>query len=656
MFVATSIATARNHQLLSPDGALRVEVTVDGELFYSVSHKGRTILAPSKVALRLADGTTLGEQCHVQRVRRTSVDEVVKPHFYGKNTIRDHYNALTLEMRGRYSVEFRAYDEGVAYRFATSRKEPYMVTEEVAEFNFDAPHKAWVGYNNLTGNKGERNDRFFTSFESLYDYVSLPEMQHDRLAYGPLVVNVDGVKVCLAESDVENYPGMFYQNPDKSNSVRGICAPAPKRVEEGGYRKLQGIIRERYPYVAVCEGTRTLPWRIVAVAENDTELVDNDMVYLLASPSRVADTSWIRPGKVAWEWWNHWGLRGVDFEAGINTETYKEYVNFAAENGIEYVILDEGWATIGKNDLFDIVPEIDMKHLVEYAASKGVGIILWAGYNAFNKDIERVCSHYAAMGVKGFKIDFMDRDDVDMMKFYYRAAEVAARHKLIVDFHGCAKPSGLNRTYPNVLNFEAVFGLETMKFRGAEKRDMMRHDVLIPFIRMVAGPMDYTQGAMRNANKKNFRAISHEPMSQGTRVHQMALYAIYLSPLSMLCDSPSNYRDEQECTDFIAAFPTVWDETVVLDGEMGEYVAVARRAGDVWYVGAVTSWTPRTLTLDLRQIIGEGNYRVELFRDGANAHRLGTDYRREVIDMPASRRIEAKMAPGGGFVMKITKQ
>lgn len=330
------------------------------------------------------------------------------------------------------------------------------------------------------------------------------------------------------------------------------------------------------------------------------------------------------------------------------------YIDFASRHGVEYVILDEGWAVNLKADLFQVVPEVDLKKLINYAASRNVGLILWAGYYAFNRDLEKVCKHYSELGIKGFKVDFMDRDDQPMVEFYYKAAEIAAKHRLLLDFHGAYKPTGLNRTYPNVLNFEGVHGLEQLKFTS-NNIDQVTYDVTIPFIRMLAGPMDYTQGAMRNANKKNFRYITEEPMSQGTRCRQLAEYVVFESPLSMLCDSPSMYEREAECTSFITSIPTVWDHTISLDGAIGKYVAIARQKGKDWYVGAMTNWDERTLTLDL-SFVGEGAFAAEVYRDGANAHRVASDYVKEVIDIPADRKLKISMAPGGGCAMKIYKK
>ncbi len=650
MATTCALYAQKSYTLSSPDGELSAAINVGGATTYSVKLNDKIILQPSAIALTLTDGTIIGNS-KVKRVVRSSHNEVITPQLYFKSEIEDNYNSLTVEFRDRSAIEFRAYNDGVAYRITTDRKEGYTVKNEIAEFNFAADYKCWVAYANLTGTK---KDKYFTSFENTYNYIPLSEVSGEKLSFTPAVVDVDGTKVCIVESDTESYPGMFLQNSDKCTSLKGCFAAVPNEVMVGGHNKLQEIVISRHDYIASCSGKTNLPWRAIIVAKRDSELAQADMVYRLASPSRIESTEWISPGKVAWEWWNYWGITGVDFEAGVNTATYKAYIDFAAEYGIEHVILDEGWAVKYKNNLMEVVPEIDLQQIVDYATQKGVGIILWAGYNAFNADIEGVCRHYAAMGVKGFKIDFMDRDDQPMMEFYYRAADICAKHKLMIDFHGCAKPAGLNRTYPNIVNFEAVFGLEQMKW-SKESVDHMAYDVTMPFIRMVAGPIDYTQGAMRNATKKNYRPVNREPMSQGTRCHQLAAYAVFYSPLSMLCDSPSAYRKEKECAEFIASIPTVWDQTAVLDGKIGEYVVTARRKGDTWYIGGMTNWDARTLEVDLSQILGEGNYNVDLFRDGANAHRIASDYKREKITLPASRKLTISLAPGGGFMMQVAK-
>ena len=470
-----------------------------------------------------------------------------------------------------------------------------------------------------------------------------------------MVDGPDGKKIVIAEADLMDYPGLYLYNSNADSALESRFAPYPDEVKQGGHNNLQMEVQTRKPYIAECEGETSFPWRIVAVSENDVQMADNDMVYRLATPADpAADWSWVKPGKVAWEWWNAWNLRGVDFYTGVNNDTYKYYIDFASKNGVEYVILDEGWAVNLKADLFQVVPEINLEELVEYATERNVGLILWAGYWAFDRDMEKVCEHYSKMGIKGFKIDFMDRDDQVMVDFHRRAAETAARYRMMVDFHGTYKPTGLHRTYPNVVNYEGVHGLEQMKWSPASV-DQVTYDVTVPYIRMMAGPMDYTQGAMRNSTRDNYAPVNTEPMSQGTRCRQLAEYVVFDSPLNMLCDSPSNYMDEPECTAFIASVPTVWDETRGLDGKVGEYIAMARRSGDEWYVGAMTDWSARELVFDL-SFLPEGEYKVVVYKDGVNAYRIASDFKTEEISLPADRKLTAVMAPGGGFAAKIVKK
>ena len=531
-------------------------------------------------------------------------------------------------------------------------KNDIVVVDEEADYNFSSDHTAFAPY--VNSKKATFEEQFMNSFEQPYVHEPITKLNSERLMILPFLVELDGgKKLCITEADLEDYPGMFLNNSTDKPVLKPVFAPYPKVKKQGGHNNLQMLVEEREDYIAKTSGTRAFPWRVFVVSENDKQLADCDMVYRLASPCRLQDVSWVKPGKVAWDWWNDWNIYDVDFRAGINNETYKYYIDFAAEHGIEYVILDEGWSVNMAADLMQVIPEIDIPELVNYGKSKKVGIILWAGYHAFDRDMEKVVKHYSDMGVKGFKVDFMDRDDQEIIDFLYRGAETCARYKMMVDYHGICKPTGLQRTYPNVINYEGVHGLENMKW--AEKTyDMPLYDVTIPFVRMVAGPMDYTQGAMRNAIRKNYAPIYTEPMSQGTRCHQLATYVIFESPLNMLCDNPSNYNREPECTEFIANIPTVWEKTVALDGKVGEYVAIARLHGDNWYVGALTNWDAREVELDL-SFLGDGNYKLELFKDGINADRAACDYKKEVIPVPTDRKVKVKMAPGGGWAAKIYK-
>lgn len=664
VYAALPVFSQKEFELKSPDGKLRTKIIIDKTVAYSIIHGADTILYPSPLSMTLAGGKTFGIDSKLAGSSARSVNKEIASPIYKKESVRDHYNELTLRFKEKYSLEFKAYNDGVAYRFVSNLKENFLVENEQVELNFGVNPLAYIPYvrDNATkrGNEEEVKTipfderQFYNSFENVYAHTPLSEWRKDAFAFLPMVVEcANGKKACIVEADLMAYPGMYLTKAEGSNRLKGIFPRYPKEIRQGGHNRLQGEVVSREEYIARATGTTSFPWRAIVVSEKDVELVDNDMVYKLASPSRVADYSWIKPGKVAWDWWNAWNLHGVNFETGINNETYKYYIDFASEYGIEYVILDEGWAVNLQADLFQIVPEIDLKELVAYANQRGVGLILWGGYLAFVKDMEGICKHYSEMGIKGFKLDFMDRDDQPMVEFHEEAARIAAGHKLLIDFHGTYKPTGLQRTYPNVVNFEGVFGLEQMKWSD-ESVDQVLYDVTMPFIRMVAGPVDYTQGAMRNASKGNYRPIRSEAMSQGTRCRQLSEYIIFESPLNMLCDSPSNYMDEEECAGFISAVPTVWDKTIALNGEIGKYVSIARQKDGVWYVGSLTNWDKRELTLDL-SFLGEGDFKAEVFRDGINAHRIGRDYVKENITIPTDRKLKITMAPGGGCVLRIAK-
>ncbi|MHB9055222.1 MAG: glycoside hydrolase family 97 protein [Paludibacteraceae bacterium] len=653
LFVSFFTFSQKQYTLVSPDGKLRTEISVGKSVEYSVLHNGDVMLEKSPVSMILSNGTNIGVNSKVSKAKQKTVNEIIYAEIYKKKEIVNNYNELNLSFTGNYNLIFRAYNDGIAYRFVTNFKTPFTVKNEKTIFNFPGNPKAFVAYvNKADGATFEQ--QFYNSFENTYKHINLKNANPQKLAFLPLVVEgTNGKKVCITEADLLNYPGMYLYNPEGSNSLTVMFALYPKEIKQGGHNMLQGEVESREDYIAKCDGKTSFPWRVIIVSANDYELANSDMVYKLATPNQLSDISWIKPGKVAWDWWNDWNLRNVDFKTGVNNDTYKYYIDFASKNGIKYVILDEGWAVNMQADLFQVVPEINLQELAVYAKSKNVDLILWAGYWAFNRDMEKVCKYYSEMGIKGFKVDFMDRDDQLMVDFLHRAAQMAAKYKLMLDFHGIYKPTGLQRTYPNVINFEGVHGLEQLKWSPATV-DQVTFDVTIPFIRMAAGPMDYTQGAMRNASKSNYRPVWSEPMSQGTRCRQLAEYVIFESPFNMLCDNPSNYMDEPECTKFIAEIPTIWDETVALNGEISKYVTIARRHGNDWYLGSLTNWDARTLDIDL-SFLGNGSYKAEIFRDGVNADRAAQDYKKETIDLRSDKNITIKMASGGGFVMKISK-
>ena len=641
---ALSAQAQKAYQLASPDGKLKTTINTGAQLTYDITFNGQQVLQASPLSMTLDNGEVWGENDKPSKVTRKSVDGEIKSPFYRAEELDEEYNEMTLQFKG-FNVVFRAYDDGIAYRFVNRTKKPFNVVDELVDYRFPTDATASVPY--VKPRKGV--NKYANSFENYYANVPLSKVDQEKLVFLPIVVSMDNnVKVCITEVDLENYPGL-YLTGQGNTQLLGDFAPYPKKQEQGGHNMLQMNVLEVEDYIAKVDQPRNFPWRVAIVTDEDKDLASSNLSYLLAEPSRLEDISWIKPGKIAWDWWNAWNLDGVDFKTGVNNDTYKAYIDFASKNGIEYVILDEGWAVNLKADLMQVVPEINLEELVAYANAKNVGLVLWAGYHAFNRDMENVCRHYSEMGIKGFKVDFMDRDDQEMTAFNYRAAEMAAKYKLILDLHGTHKPAGLNRTYPNVLNFEGVNGLEQMKWEKS-KTSQVEYDVMIPFIRQVSGPMDYTQGAMRNVNSKGYYPSYYEPMSQGTRCRQLALYMILESPFNMLCDTPSNYEREKECTEFISTIPTVWDESIVLDGKMGDYIITARRKGDTWYIGGLTDWNERDLEVDL-SFLGEKAYSGKLFKDGVNASRIGRDYKSESIQAKKGDKIKIHLASGGGFAL-----
>jgi alpha-glucosidase len=643
--VSISIAqTTKNYHIKSPDNKIDLSVTTGNKIEWSVKHEDTEVISPSAISITLQGGEVLGKSPIVKNTKASSANQYFNTPIYKKDKVHDQYNQLTINFKGDYSVIFRAYDDGVAYRFITQKKGDITILNEEANFNFKSDDKAWLPFVNDYRNK----DKWTTSFEALYNTLKLSEVTKDSLAFLPVLVDVGGnKKAAILEADLQDYPGMYLTGNDQS--LQGAFAKYPTMETTGGYANMNYVVNGRADYIAKTKGERSFPWRVLIISTEDKQLANNDIIQKLSEPSRVKDISWIKPGKVAWDWWNDWNITHVDFKAGINNPTYKYYIDFASANKVEYVVLDEGWSNIV--DLNQISPDINLPELIDYAKQKKVGLILWTSWYALTRQTDAAMAKFSKMGIKGFKIDFIDRDDQKMVSSLYDIAQKAADNQLIVDYHGMYKPSGIQRTFPNILNFEGVKGLENVKW-GV--KDHPGYDVSIPFIRMLSGPMDYTPGAMRNATKANFRPVNGNPMSQGTRCHQLAMYTIFEAPLQMMADNPTAYQKEQESTDFIAAVPTTFDETVALSGKVGEYVAIARRKGSTWHIGAMTNWDTRDLTIDL-SFLGEGTYKSVIFEDGINADRDGTDYKRTVVSLTSKDKLNIKLAPGGGWAARLEK-
>jgi alpha-glucosidase len=629
---------AKVYSLFSPDKTIEVKVTAGNALTYAIFYKGRPLVAPSAVSMTLAKGVVLGRNGKVKRDKVRPNDTIIKPFVRQKAAeFRNRYNELRLDFQGDYAFIVRAYEDGVAYRFETAFKAPITIVAEQAEFTFTADHTVYW----------PQEDGFQTHQERAFKPTALSAIDVKKFASTPALVAVEGgPKVAVTEADLESYAGMYLaRSADFPMKLVGVFPAYPAREEAKNDRNI--VVTAREPFLAKTAGTRSFPWRVLMIAARDGELIESPMIYRLARTAG-ADFSWVKPGKVAWDWWNDLNLSGVDFRAGVNTETYKHYIDFAAENGIEYVILDEGWYKLG--DLLSVNPALDMPAVLAHAKAKNVGIILWMVWKTLDNQFQAAMDQFSRWGVQGLKIDFMQRDDQPVVDFYFKVAAEAAKRRLLVDFHGAFKPTGMYRTFPNVITSEGVMGLEHNKW----SRDITpEHDVTLPFTRMFAGPMDYTPGAMLNGGMKNFQIIYSRPMSQGTRCHQLAMYVVYESPLQMLADSPTNYRREPACLSFLSKVPTVWDETRVLDAKVADYVVVARRSGRDWYIGAMTDATERTLTLDL-SFLGNEVYAALIYRDGVNADRDGNDFAVSKQSLLGKDPLTIRLAPGGGWAARIT--
>jgi len=627
---------SKEYKVSSPDGKISLTINVGSDINWFATLEGKEIINSSKVAMILADGKILGENEKVKKIKVGQMNEIIKPVVANKRSaITDNCNILVISFNSGFSLQFRAYNDGVAYRFETFLKEDIIVKNEISEFQFPSGSNAWYPL----------ETSFMSHNERTFIYSSLDTIGNKHLASLPTLFQVNGVNILITESDIEDYPGMWLIGAG-SGKISATWSRFPDGEKLNGDRDL--FVTSTKDYIAKTKGTRTFPWRAFVIAQNDVKLIENELVFKLAPPNKIEDTRWIKPGQVAWDWWNANNIYGVDFKAGINNNTYKYYIDFASKNGIEYVILDEGWYILG--NVLEEVPDINVPELCKYAESKNVGIMLWVVWKTLYDQIDQALAQYEEWGVKGIKVDFMQRDDQPVVNFYREATRKAAEHHLLIDFHGAYKPDGLNRTWPNALTREGVKGMENNKWSKDINPD---HDVTIPFTRMVAGPMDYTPGAMVNMDSTNFTPQFTRPESQGTRAHQVALYIIYESPLQMLSDSPSNYMKEQESTDFIVNIPVVWDDVKGLDGKVGDYLLLARRSGNEWFVGALTDWTSRDMELDL-SFLPAGEYIMDIFQDGVNADRYAGDYKHLKVNVKSGNKMIIHLAPGGGWAARIS--
>ena len=644
-FLTTGFAQ-KQATLLSPSGRIKVQVEVADTLRYSVFLGGQRVNGPNPVALILQHQKALGVGGgSVRQSTITVMDTIINPVPFKRKKIPNRYRELTLQFKGDYSVQFRAYDDGVAYRFQTRYQDSIVVENEFSRYQF--PDNSLVFFPEIQKNPDQ--DIFHTSFEEPYRELHLKDIGPDQVAYSPLLISLPQVKLVLTESDLIDYPGMLFHG-NGSNALNGIQAAYPEKEEVRGGEFKQMVVTARKTFLARTSGKRSFPWRVMIIAEKDGALVMSDLVYRLGSPPLQQDWSWVRPGISTEEWISGINLYNVPFKAGINTATYKYYIDFADRFHLSYVMLDAGWSD--NNNLLKVTPGLDLEEISRYAKQKGVGLILWTLAMTLDRQLEDALKEFSRLGIKVLMTDFMDRDDQKMNHFYHRVAKACADHKIMVMLHGAFKNAGFERTYPNAIAREAVLGSEYNNWSSKATPD---HDLMLPFIRMTAGPMDYEPGFMENASKDVFRPQWERGVSQGTRCHQLAMFVVYESPLQLYSGNISDGWREPEFMDYLSSIPTTWDETRVIDGKLGDYIIVARRKDSDWYIGAMTDWSEREFTIDLN-FIGNGKFKIAICQDGINSRKNPRDYNLAGSVTDKNQKISIRMSSGGGFVARLTKQ
>ncbi len=634
--IAFSLSAQKKAELQSPNGEIKVSLSISDKIYYTISYSNDVLLEKNHLSLNLGS-ETLGLNPKLSGQKANKVNEVLTPVVPLKySSVKNEYNSLLFTFKGDYSVEFRAFDDGIAYRFITNKKGDVEVLGEDFTINFPANYLLHL----------QQPGGFKTAYEEPYTHVESNEWKAtDRMSVLPVLIDTKKkYKILISESDLSDYPCMFLKG-NGANGVQSTFPKAPLEFGEDGDRSLK-IVKEA-DYIAKTTGKRNFPWRYFVITKDDKQLIENTMTYRLATKSQLQDVSWIKPGQVSWEWWNEASPYGpdVNFVAGFNLDTYKYYIDFASKYDIEYIIMDEGWAK-STRDPYTPNPKVDVHELIRYGKEKNVGIILWLTWLVVenNPDIFKTFSEW---GVKGVKIDFMDRSDQWMVNYYERIAKEAAKYNILVDYHGSFKPAGIEYKYPNILSYEGVRGMEQMEGCTPE------NSVYFPFMRNAVGPMDYTPGAMISMQPERYCGNRPNSASIGTRAYQLALFVIFESGLQMLADNPTLYYRNEDCTKFITDVPVTWDETRALQAKAGEYAVVAKRKGNKWYIGGMTNNTERQLEINLDFLNAGTSYKMTSFEDGINAGRQAMDYRRKESHVKSGDKIQIKMARNGGFAAVI---
>ncbi|WP_029905354.1 glycoside hydrolase family 97 protein [Prevotella sp. 10(H)] len=635
LFLSVPYSKAQeNIVLTSPNGEISTSVKISDKIYYSVSYNGTELMKDNLLQLNLR-GLNLGENPKLISEKRKKVNDDMTPVVPLKfSTVKNEYNQLLLVFKGDYSVEFRAFDDGVAYRFITNKKGDIEVMNEEVHFNF--PDDYFLHLQQVWRTFG-------TPYEEPYTHLPLKEFNaSSKMSTLPILIDTKkNYKILFAEAGLHDYPAMLIKGEDDL-SVSGAFPRCPLKHEYKGGDRI--VISQEADYMAKTTGQRTFPWRFFLITKEDGQLIENTMVCRLSESSQIEDTSWILPGQTVWDWWNYAMPYDVDFAAGRNQDTYKYFIDFAAESNIPYTLIDDGWAN-SRKEPFKANPNVNMPEVIEYANKKNIKIILWMHWSAIENNMDSIFRIYNQWGIAGVKIDFMERNDQWMVNFYERTAKEAAANKMIVLFHGSFSPKGLEYKYPNVLAYEAVRGLE---WKGEATAD---NGIYLPFMRNAVGPMDYTPGAMMSMQPEFYANSDYNPAAIGTRAMQLAHFIVFESGMQMLADNPTRYNKEKECFDFITSVPVTWDETIALKAEVGEYVVVAKRKGQKWYIGAITNskLKERNIEFDLSFLDKGRTYKLTSFEDGPNANYVAMDYKKRIVNLDAGKKVTIKLAKSGGW-------
>ncbi len=634
--------------LLSPDKNTKIVINIGDQISYSIFFKNQIVVSSFATSLKVENNQLLGKNSTIDTVIYQSVNENLFPILKEKRKIiPNFYNEIAITFKEKFSLIFRAYNDGIAYRFSTNIDKSLIINEENA--NFTIPSNALLYYPTIK--KRDDADKFHMSFEDNYKNAKIDTLQNGTLFYSPIMAKIsDSLKIIFTESDIIDYPGMFLEKTE-SNTLKGVFAPFPKTEKVvGGEGFRQSIVTERENFIAKTSGKRTFPWRIIAISPTDKSILENDIVYRLASETTIKNTSWIKPGQSTEEWITDLNLFGVDFKTGLNTATYKYYVDFAHKFGLEYVMLDAGWSDV--NDLFKITKGMDVQEIIRYAKTKNIGIILWTQAETMQRQMNEALDLFKKWGVKIVMTDFIDRDDQKAINFMANFADEAAKRELMVMIHGAPKPAGFARTHPNALTREAVAGSEYNAWSSIIDPN---HDMQLPFLRQFSGAMDYEPGILQNTTKKQSAKLGMEKVvAQGTLMHQMAMFLIYESPLQLFSGNISDALRHPELMTFFGKLPTVWDETKVLDAKFPNYILEARRNAKEWFIGAINDWTEKDFEINL-DFLEKGQYQTTICADGINANRNAQDYKITKKLVKKGDKLKIHLASGGGYLASFKK-